>query len=125
MSLPVAKNLSKEEINKIYTDFMDSFQEGISISNLTNAVTTLMRMVGSYKKMGGLEKKHFVVDMLIFCVTTSNEDTNNILDTLSPFIIHNVPLMIDALINVEQGKIIFNPATKKCFLSALSCLNTA
>ena len=58
--------------------------------------------------------------MLIYIIETKGEG-NNTMELLSPFVIHNVPLLIDSLIEVEKGRLIFNQQTKSCVSSLLLC----
>ena len=108
-----------QKVQKIYEAVCEAFPEGISISNITKAVTSLMQIVGEIKAMRGSEKKAFVVDMLIHIIDTS--PTGDTLDVLSPFVIHNVPLLVDSLIEVEKGRLVFNTKTKGCILQLFAC----
>ena len=48
MTLPHNPNISPEAISRMYNSVVESFPEGLTLSNITKAVTTLMQMVGRY-----------------------------------------------------------------------------
>ena len=69
-------------------------------------------MVGQIKKLSGVDKKQLVIDMLIYIV---NNTDSGVVEIMDPIIINAVPHIIDSLIEVEKGKLRFNPKISKNF----------
>lgn len=104
--------LSPNQIASIIDQFKSVSSEDITINNLIEKVVILMSIIGSYKNMSGVNKKKAVVEILIHLVDESLED-NSLLETV---LISIIPSVIDNMISVENGMIVFNNKSKcLCF----------
>jgi len=87
----------------------DTFSDDINIEDIIPIVTSLMRTVGKISTLTGQQKKELVVGV-IETVFQGHVWAGII---ASP--------IIDCLISVEKGNIIFNPNTKKVAKGIFAC----
>lgn len=106
-------NLDINVLCEIIKRFKYSFISNIDISNIINAVTELMKIVGKVKKVSGNDKKIIVTKLLIYMVKET--DTGEFDEIMDSVLINIIPVAIDKLVSVEKGKLIFNKKIKKLF----------
>lgn len=112
--------LSVADVEQVVIDFHEKFEEGINVQTVTDAVIELMAIVGKFKKLSGENKKNLVTEVLIFIVhETDSGEFDTILDHV---IVNIIPVLIDRLISVENGKIIINKHTKMKIAKCMPCL---
>ena len=106
-------NIDIKVLYDIVGDFQKSFGKEINVVNLVDAVTRLMKLVGRISKLSGDDKKFIVTKLLIFMVKETGEgEIDEIMDSI---LINIIPTIIDKLISVENGKLVFNKnATSAC-----------
>lgn len=110
--------LTEEEVKNIIEDFKKNFDKNITVQSVTDAVVSAMKVVGKIKKLNGKDKKYLVSSILLYIVDETNiGEMDLILDNVLKNII---PVMIDTLISVENGKLKFN--NKSCLRNFL-CIN--
>lgn len=98
-----------KDIYSILADFRNTFGGSVDISNVVDAVTQLMTIVGKFKSVSGSNKKFIVTKLLIQLVKeTSVDDESRIEEILDSILINVIPTIIDKLISVENGKLKFN-----------------
>ena len=103
--------ISSTETANIISKFKNNFKEDINIKNVTEAVITLMKIVGKLSKLNGHEKKSVVTEVLVLIINEINlGEFDEVMDTVVSTL---VPVIIDNLISVQNGKIVFNEKTKK------------
>lgn len=109
-------NFDVRKLYELIGEFRKEFGRTVNVSNVIEAVTMLMKMVGRMKTLHGEDKKFIVTKLLIFFVEETNSagDIDDVMDTI---VITLIPVVIDKLIYVESGKLKFN---KKPWLS---CIN--
>lgn len=111
-------DFSNEKIEKIIKEFQEKFKQKVTVQSVTDAVITLMNIMGKFSKVSGQDKKFIVTKVLIHIVKESNkgEESDTILENI---LINIIPILIDRLISVEKGKIILNKKAslqiKRCF----------
>ena len=111
--------LTTEKLTVLSDKIIQSFKEEVNMKNITDVVVDCMGLVGQFKTMSGEDKKKLVIDMIIFII--KNTDSGPF-ETFEPFIINILPNIIDHLINVEKGKLVFNHRVKN-MTSCLNCVN--
>jgi hypothetical protein len=99
--------LTKQELLILEEKIMEAFPDGITITTITKAVTDFMGIVGQIQELSGHDKKQLVIDML------SSRHSND--DQLNGIVENVVPFIIDSLIDVENGDMVFNQKVKKIF----------
>ena len=110
-SLTTAVKVNNKELLTLEEKMIEAFPDDISIRSLTKAATDFMGLVGQIGNLSGAEKKQLVIDVLIRKAEGNELLTNIILDI--------VPDIIDYLIDVENGDMVFNQRTKNklgCFV---------
>ena len=105
--------VSVGELEKIVDNFGKSFTEQITIQTVTDAVTTLMRIVGPMQQLSGKDKKYVVTQLLLYLVKAS--DSGQYDDLMDAILVNIIPILIDKLISVEEGKLVFNKQYIGCF----------
>lgn len=105
--------LTKQELLILEEKIMEAFPDGITITTITKAVTDFMGIVGQIQDLSGQDKKQLVIDMLS-SIHSKDDQLNGIVDNVVPFI-------IDSLIDVENGDMVFNQKVKK-ILNCFVCL---
>jgi hypothetical protein len=100
------------ELQVLSTKIIEAFPSGITVGSVTVAVIDCMTMVGQIDRISGSDKKQLVIDMLIYIVNHTDSGSYEVMD---PIIVCAVPIMIEALIDVEKGKLRFNPKIAKKF----------
>jgi len=73
-----------------------------------------MKLVGKIGKLSGSDKKSLVTDLLIYIV--NNTDSGEYDKVTDAILLAMIPVVIDKLIEVENGKLVFNPKIKKTCL---------
>ena len=108
-------NINQDEINKILNIFKLKFKSDFNLQTITDALLILMEEVGKIKKLKGTDKKTLVTNILIYIV--KNTDIGTFDDVIDSVLINLIPILIDKLILVENGKIHFNKNSIKqnCF----------
>ena len=101
-------NKKKEIVDKV----MKLYKRGVNLHTINGLVTDLMGYIGSVKGLSGLDKKKEVIDLTIFVI--KNTDSGPLEDYES-YIIDILPVLIDILIQVQDGKLRFNPVVFKLF----------
>ena len=101
--------INVDETYRIIGNTVKLFKE-IDVSNIIDVVSHLMKLVGVYKNVSGIDKKELVTGLLKRLINETNSGkfdkiTDDILLTI-------VPVVIDKLIDVENGKLVFNPKVK-------------
>lgn len=86
--------------------------EKVNMTNLVEAVTKCMSLVGNIKKLSGDEKKDLVIDLITVILDKEYFDNYEV------YIKILIPQMIDSMIKVENGKLKFN---KQKLFSLFSC----
>ena len=103
-------NLTDEEILKVLKDFKEDFKEEVTVANVTDAIIKLMQIVGRFIHLNGQDKKYVVTKVLLFIVKETDSGKND--EILDKVLISIIPVFIDKLISVENGKLIINPKIK-------------
>lgn len=111
-------NIKPEELETLTKKMLEAFPNGITIKSLTKSVLDGMSLVGQIQNMKGSDKKQLVIDTIIFILDKTDSGA---LELIEPFFKDAVPELIDSLIDVEKGKIRFNPKIKKK-LSCFACV---
>lgn len=101
-------NKKKQIINKI----MKLYKNGVNLHTITGLVTDLMGYVGQVKKTSGYDKKKSVIDITIYVLRNTDSGP---LNQYEDYLIDILPVLIDTLIRVQDGKLRFNPVVFKCF----------
>lgn len=107
--------VTPEELETLSLKVIEAFPEGITVKSLTQAVIDCMSLVGQINDMKGADKKQLVIDLLIYILDKTD---SGVFELVEPFLKEAIPELIDSLIDVEKGKIHFNPKIKKklnCF----------
>ena len=99
-------SLTIDKVNELIESFKNSFGGNIDASNVIDAVTELMKIVGKIKKLPGKDKKFIVTRILIHIVHETNQGPLD--DLMDNILINIIPILIDKLVSVEQGKLVFN-----------------
>jgi hypothetical protein len=105
-------NLSQSEIKDIYDIFMSSFKARIDVTTITDALVTLMGIVGKIDKLSGIEKKELTIGLLLHIVNET--DSGKYDEIIDKILINLIPILIDRLVSVEKGKLVFNKKTFSC-----------
>lgn len=114
-------DFSNEKIETIVKEFHEKFKQKVTVQSVTDAVITLMSILGKFSKVSGQDKKFIVTKVLIHIVKESNN--NDEADTiLENILINIIPILIDRLISVEKGKIIINKKISLRFKRFFACL---
>ena len=119
MPIKTDVKITPEELETLASTILKAFPSGLTIKSLTQSVITCMGIVGQFKNMKGADKKQLVIDMLIFILDKTD---SGIFELIEPFIKEAIPDLIDELIDVEKGKIRFNPKLKNK-LNCFGCMN--
>ncbi len=114
-------DFTTEEIEAIIEEFKEKFQGNVTVQSVTDAVITLMGIVGRFSKVSGQDKKFVVTKVLLHVVHTTDigGEADTILDTI---LINIIPILIDRLVSVENGKIVLNKNTRKTLKKCMPCL---
>ena len=114
-------NFTPKAVETIIEESKENFKDTVTVQSVTDAVITLMSIVGRYSKVSGQDKKFVVTKVLIHIVNTTDigGEADTILDTI---LINIIPILIDRLVSVENGKIVLNKRTKKVFKQCMPCL---
>ena len=110
-----ATKLSSNDIYNVLGDFQKIFARSVDLTNIIQAVTQLMNIVGQIKGLPGKDKKFVVTKMALHLVKETNVGT---FDEMFDIVMVNIiPTVIDQLIDVENGKLVFNRKISKgmCF----------
>jgi hypothetical protein len=108
-----------EELDTIIKDFHSKFKENVTIQTVTEAVIILMQQIGKISKLNGNDKKFLVTKLLIHIVNET--DSGSLDEILDAILLNIIPILIDNLISVENGNLIFNPKIKKRLVKLFSC----
>lgn len=112
--------ISQEQLLGILDNFKKLFGDDVNITNVVDAVTKLMEIVGKLKKLSGSDKKFVVTKSLIYLVKNTNQGSlDEMMDTI---LINIIPTVIDKLIVVEKGKLHFNESVSSCCIPFLDSL---
>lgn len=109
--LKTGVKVNNTEISILEEKMIEAFPDDISIRSLTKAATDFMGIVGQIENLSGAEKKQLVIDVLI-----RKAEGNELLKSI---ILDIVPDIIDYLIDVENGDMVFNQRIKnklRCFV---------
>jgi len=114
-------DFTAKEIEAIIEEFKEKFKENITVQSVTDAVITLMSIVGRYSKVSGQDKKFVVTKVLLHIVHTTDVggEADTILDTI---LINIIPILIDRLVSVENGNIVLNKNARKTLKKCMPCL---
>lgn len=98
------------DIENILQDFSSSFRQIIDPKNIAKAVSHLMSIVGKFTHLDGNGKKKVVCEVLLYIVDVTNIGPYD--PVFDVILNQTIPIMIDTLVSVENGDIVFN---KKVF----------
>ena len=111
---------SAEDIVNIATVVINKFPNGIQIENLIEATTLILNKIRELYYLSPDKKKDLII--YILCYVVDNTDAGA-LESMDPIIKKMIPSVIDAFINIENGKLVVdkpNSIVKKVFF----CCNT-
>lgn len=94
----------EDYVNSAVTDFKKNFESDITLGNIIDAVSVMMKIVGKFETIPGQDKKLIVTKLITILV----RDSGHFDSTLEDVIVYVVPSTIDNLISVEKGKLSFN-----------------
>lgn len=105
------------DVDKVIEQFKSKWTLGdISMDNIVPAVASIMSIVGEYKELSGRNKK-FATFQIIKSMLPEDDQLDMLLNNV-------IPTLIDNLIDVEKGKIVFNKKVKSGFFGCLKFLST-
>lgn len=97
-------------VNDIICSFKSNNDSNINPTNVINATTELMKLVGNLKNVSGPNKKIVVTKVIVFLI---KENSEGHIDEFMDAILENVvPVVIDKLVMVEGNKLVFNRKIK-------------
>ena len=110
----IDKELKKqsEYFQKCYTTILKTMDTKITLSNIVKIITQCMKIVQTFKKLNGTEKKDLVIDVVQKLIRDSdhNEKLEDALIEILEKIGHP---MIDAVIIASKGKFFRNFSFEK------------
>ena len=110
------QNVSPEKLEALKSKIKEAFPESVTVSDISQCITTSMSLVGPIEQISGHQKKDLVIDLILYCC----ED----LESLEPVLKFVVPQIIDKLILVEKGKLKFNSVRIKSFFGkVVKCMS--
>lgn len=117
-------HITNISINKNKEDYFDAcfdqlsniLDSDINLRNIVKKITQCMKIVESFKKLSGVEKKDLVIDVMQKLIRESNND-ENIENMLIETLEHVGHPMIDTIIAATKGKVFksFSAKMIKCF----------
>jgi hypothetical protein len=112
---------STEDIVNIAKVVIDKFPNGVQIENLIEATMLILNKIAELYYLSPDKKKNLIIDIL--CYVVDNTDAGA-LESLDDIIKKMIPSVIDALIKVENGKLVIDKP-KSILKKLCSCCNTA
>lgn len=104
--------VTTSELYHMLSDFKKSFDSDITLGNIIDAVSIMMKIVARFDKIPGRDKKLVVIRL----ITVMIKEKGNFNNTFEDILIYVIPTTIDQLISVENGKMTFNKNPKcGCF----------
>jgi hypothetical protein len=107
--------ISQDKLLTIKHDLRSAFPGDVHMTDLVKCVTKCMSLVGNIKELKGHDKKELVI-YLVKCVLEATDSGP------LEFMEYIVPQIIDSLIEVEKGKLRFNPRVKCFNVFKLKCI---
>jgi hypothetical protein len=112
---------STEDIVNIAKVVIDKFPNGVQIENLIEATMLILNKIAELYYLSPDKKKNLIIDIL--CYVVDNTDAGA-LESLDDIIKKMIPSVIDALIKVENGKLVIDKP-KSILKKICFCCNTA
>ena len=97
--------ISTEEQNAIRELYNSIYSKEIDTTNIVSCVVLLMKIINSHKNIDNIDKKKFVIFVLLKFVELNVTDENESF-ILKTFINNILPNMIDTLISIDNKEII-------------------
>lgn len=92
-------------------EIVDQIRGPVNVGNVVDVSTKLMGLVGKVKGLDGHKKKFVVVQLLMYFV--KNTGSGKIDDLMDPILLNVIPTVIDKLVEVERGQLVFNANVKE------------
>jgi hypothetical protein len=123
ISEDVNQTITKSQENDIINFFKDIESHSINISNITDYVISLMKIIETIDKVKGVDKKKLVI-FIIKKIVDKNIDDNYEREILFYFIDNMLPNVIDTIISIDKKKIIISVnKAKSLFKKIFSCVS--
>jgi len=103
-----------DDIVKIGKKVINAFPSGVNLKNITEVTMSVLKEITTLYYLNPSQKKEMIVDTLIYIVDNTDAGA---LESLDPVIKQVIPGIIDALIIVENGKLVVDKPKsilKKC-----------
>ena len=111
-----------DDLVKISNKIIKLYPTGVNLSNMINVTIEVLNEIKELYNLKPNEKKDMVVDIL--CYVVDNTDAGA-LEKLDSVIKELIPGVIDSLIRVENGELVFekpNTCLKKFFQKMKKCI---
>tara|TARA_A100001388_G_C28625334_1_gene429600 strand:+ start:131 stop:535 length:405 start_codon:yes stop_codon:yes gene_type:complete len=96
---------SAEDIVNIANVVIDKFPNGIQVENLIEATMLILNKITELYYLSPDKKKDLIIDIL--CYVVDNTDAGA-LESMDPIIKKMIPSVIDAFLNIENGKLVID-----------------
>jgi hypothetical protein len=84
----------------------------VDVMNFTSTVITVMQFIERTGKMGGPQKKQWVLSVLRHIVSTHPQFTSDVKNRLLQDLETSIPVVIDEMINVANGVYVLSQVVK-------------
>ena len=97
--------VTAESVVKEGKKMIEAFPNGIQLENIMDAVVIVMGTTNKILKLTADQKKDFICDILIYVVDNTDAGA---LESMDPIIKKMIPSVIDAFLNIENGKLVID-----------------
>ena len=120
------QTITESQENDIINFFKDIENQSIDITNITEHVIRLMKIIETIDKIKGVDKKKLVI-FIIKKIVDKNIDDNYEREILFYFIDNMLPNVIDTIISIDKKEIVIKNANKAKSLCKriFSCVSKA